>query len=190
MIFLSCHHSWREQGKRPDFDRAPSHQTRHTANSLRPHRADPTSTRLPCHGIVTYQKPTMVGSTYTTITWMQHLTQFYLTMTSFNRNKTLDECDQFSVSILSVCYIEEKVIIFYEGLAPPWKLSQIVEIRLFRKFKGTQIPRPNHFPAGVLSKISLFAKMSVRTRTFSHLSWKLELGLKFQVSGRKAYLCD
>ena len=49
----------------------------------------------------------------------------------------------------------------YEGFAPPWKLSQIVEIR-FRKFQGIKIVRPNHFSAGVLSKMALFAKMSVR----------------------------
>ena len=50
----------------------------------------------------------------------------------------------------------------YERLAPPLKLSQIVEIRFFRKFQGTTISGPNHFPAGVLSKEALFTKMSVR----------------------------
>ena len=50
----------------------------------------------------------------------------------------------------------------YEGLTPPWKLSQIVEFRFFRTFQGTKILGPNHFSAGVLPKLALFAKMSIR----------------------------
>ena len=51
----------------------------------------------------------------------------------------------------------------YEGLEPPWKLSQIVEIRFFRKFpSNTKLLGPNQFSAGVLPKMTLFAKMSVR----------------------------
>ena len=50
----------------------------------------------------------------------------------------------------------------YVGLAPSWKLSQIVETRFFRKFQGTTNLGPNHFSAGVLSKMALFTKMFVR----------------------------
>ena len=75
----------------------------------------------------------------------------------------------------------------YEGLAPPWKPSQIVdiEIRFFRKFQVTKILGLNHFPAGVLSKLQVLPKCPSVTQTISHLSWKLELGLKSQVSGKK-----
>ena len=50
----------------------------------------------------------------------------------------------------------------YEGLAPPWKLSQIVEMRFFRKFQGTKILGPKHFSAGVSSEMAIFAKKAVR----------------------------
>ena len=59
------------------------------------------------------------------------------------------------------------------------------------KFQGTKILGPNHFFAGVWSTIAIFAKMSVRYgNIFTSLIKTIELGLKFQVSGRKAYLCD
>ena len=38
------------------------------------------------------------------------------------------------------------------------KTIQIIEIRFFRRFQGAKILGPNHFSAGVLSEIALFAK--------------------------------
>ena len=67
--------------------------------------------------------------------------------------------------ILSVRDTEEKV-------APPWKLSQIVEIRFFRKFQGTKILGPYHFifPQGVLSKIEFLTKNVHPFRKHFHIS--------------------
>ena len=92
-----------------------------------------------------------------------------------------------SVLVLSARYIEQKVI---------WRacttMKTIPDSRnwFFRKFQGTQIPGPNQFSAGVRSKWHFLPIFPSVTRTFSHLSSKLDLGLKFQVSGREAYLCD
>ena len=97
------------------------------------------------------------------------------------------ECDQLRVSILSVRDTGEKVI--SRACIPPWKLSQssqIVEIRFFRRFQGTIILGTNHLPAGVLSKNFTFYR-NVRPFSYFHISWKSELGLKFQASGKEAY---
>ena len=61
-------------------------------------------------------------------------------------------------SVLAFCPSVTLKKMSYEGLAPSWKLSQIVEIRLFRKFQGTEIVKPNHFPAGVLSQNCTFCQ--------------------------------
>ena len=87
-----------------------------------------------------------------------------------NQWKTIDSDSiyQFSVSILSVRDTEKRS---YERLAPPCYLSQIVEIRFFRKFQGTNKSRTEPFSRrGVLSKIAFLPKMSVRdTNIFTSL---------------------
>ena len=71
----------------------------------------------------------------------------------------------------------------YERLAPPWNLSQIVELGFSESFKVQKLLGPNHFSAGVLSKMALFTKMSVRdaniftslmkTRAWFEIPWCL-----------------
>ena len=55
----------------------------------------------------------------------------------------------------------------YKRLAKAWNLSQIVEIRFFRKFQGTKNLGRNHYSSGVLSKMAISTKMSVRDANIS-----------------------
>ena len=72
-------------------------------------------------------------------------------------------CDVSVISsVLPICPSVTLKKRSYKGLAPPWKLSQIIGIRFLRKFQGTQILGLSLFSASVWSKIALFAKMSVR----------------------------
>ena len=88
-----------------------------------------------------------------------------------------------STSVLAFCPSVTLKKRSYEGLAPPWKLSQIVEIKFFWKFQGTKI-----LLHGCGTKWHFCQNVRPSCEHFSHLSWKLELGLKFQVSGKEAYL--
>ena len=57
----------------------------------------------------------------------------------------------------------------YERLAPPWKLSQIVEIRSSESFKVQQVLARTISRRGVVKKCHFLPKCPSVTGTFSHL---------------------
>ena len=90
------------------------------------------------------------------------------------------KCEQLGHTILFVHETEEKS--HMKGFHFYKNYHKLV-LRFFRKLSFAKILEPNYFSAGVLSKMTLFAKMSVRdVNIFTSLIKKTELGLKIQVS--------
>ena len=88
--------------------------------------------------------------------------------------KIINRGCQFHVSLISsalaFCPFVTLKKRSYEGLAPPWKLSQIVEIRFFRKFQVTKNSRTKPFPRwGVIKNGTMYQNVRLWREHF-HIS--------------------